>query len=91
MRKCTKVWLVLSSVALAACCLPEMAAACATCFGDPNSPMTRGMNLAILTLLGITGFVLSGFAALIVALVRRARRYAAFQAELEELLRETAT
>ena len=25
--------------------------ACAVCYGDPNSPMTHGMNMGILTLL----------------------------------------
>jgi hypothetical protein len=60
---------------------PEMNAlplllACATCFGDPASDQTRGANLAILTLLGITGVVLAGFLALIARLAWRARRVA---------------
>ncbi len=28
--------------------------ACATCFGAQDSPQTQGMNMAILTLLGVT-------------------------------------
>jgi hypothetical protein len=63
--------------------------ACATCYGTPGSPMTQGMNAAILTMLGVTGLVLGGCAALIVTLVRRARRHAAFEAELDELLKGT--
>ena len=51
--------------------------ACATCFGAPDSPMTQGMNMAIFTLLGVTGVVLGGFVWMIVYLVRRARRYKA--------------
>ena len=35
--------------------------ACATCFGDPNSKATQGMNLAIITMLTVTGGVLSSF------------------------------
>ena len=33
--------------------------ACPSCFGDPESPMTDGMNAGILFLLGITGTVLT--------------------------------
>ena len=40
--------------------LPDIAFACATCFGDPNAAATQGMNKAIITMLGITGGVLSG-------------------------------
>jgi hypothetical protein len=50
--------------------------ACATCYGSADSPMTDGMNLAILTLLGVTGLVLGGFIVMMVMLARRARRYA---------------
>jgi LPXTG-motif cell wall-anchored protein len=39
--------------------LPFAAAqACPSCFGDPDSPMTDGMNAAVLVLLGITGSML---------------------------------
>ena len=34
--------------------LPDIAFACATCFGDPNPAATQGMNKAIITMLGIT-------------------------------------
>jgi hypothetical protein len=47
---------------------------CATCYGDPNSALTHGMNMGILTLLGVTGAVLGGFMAMIVRLAVRARR-----------------
>jgi hypothetical protein len=40
--------------------LPRIAAACATCFGDPDSPATRGMNNAILALLACVGLVYVG-------------------------------
>ena len=38
--------------------IPEFIYACAVCYGDPESPMTAGMNNAILVLLGFIGFVL---------------------------------
>ena len=40
--------------------LPGAAAACATCFGDPQAPATQGMNNAILMLLGVVGLVYVG-------------------------------
>ena len=49
--------------------------ACATCFGAADSSQTNGMNMAIFTLLGVTGVVLGCFAAAMVYFVRRARRY----------------
>ena len=47
--------------------------ACPVCFGDPSSPMARGMNNAIWFLLGTIGFVQIGFVALFVTFWRRAR------------------
>lgn len=47
--------------------------ACPSCYGAPDSPMTEGMNMAILSLLGITGGVLMSFVAFFVYLRRRAR------------------
>ena len=53
--------------------MPEMAYACATCFGNPNAAATQGMNKAIITMLGITGGVLGGFGSSIFILRRRAQ------------------
>ena len=36
---------------------------CPSCYGDPNSSATQGMNIAILSLLGVTGSVLGGVVA----------------------------
>lgn len=47
--------------------------ACPNCYGDPDSSMTAGMNMAIVSLLGITGGVLAGFMAFFVFLRRRFR------------------
>ena len=32
---------------------------CAVCYGNPESPMSHGMNMGVLTLMGFIGFVLS--------------------------------
>ena len=31
---------------------------CAVCYGSPDSPMSHGMNMGVLTLLGFIGFIL---------------------------------
>ena len=54
----------------------DIAYACATCFGDPNSKATQGMNLAIIAMLTITGGVLSTFLSFIYILNKRAKDYA---------------
>lgn len=63
--------------------------ACATCFGDPGSAMTQGMNLAIITMLGVTALVLGGCAAGIWMLAKRARENAQLNTELDPILKET--
>ena len=39
--------------------LPQVSNACAVCYGDPQAPMTAGLNQAIFFLLGVIGFILS--------------------------------
>jgi len=60
-------------VAGAALTLPAAARACAVCGGDPAAPMTAGMNMAILTLLAVTGGVLLSVVTFFAFLIRRAR------------------
>ncbi len=31
---------------------------CAVCYGNPEAPMTHGMNMGVLTLMGFIGFIL---------------------------------
>ena len=50
--------------------------ACPVCFGDPNDPQTAALNAAIMTLLGITAFMLSTIGGSIAFFVVRAKRYA---------------
>lgn len=54
---------------------PATALACPVCFGASDSPAAQGVNMAIFFLLGVTGFVLAGFAAFIIYLMRRARMF----------------
>ena len=49
--------------------------ACSTCFGDPNSAATQGMNWAIISLLVTTGGVLSGIVMSIRKLANRSKKY----------------
>ncbi len=56
--------------------LPEMAAACATCFGDPDSPMTKGLNKGILTLLGFIGLVQVGIVRVAWTMRQRSKKLA---------------
>ncbi|MBM4167231.1 MAG: hypothetical protein FJ218_09995 [Ignavibacteria bacterium] len=36
-------------------------ASCPVCYGNAQSPVLDGMNNAVVTMLGFTGFVFSGF------------------------------
>jgi hypothetical protein len=62
--------LILGVAAITA--LPYAAEACAVCFGASDSPLAKGMNAGILTLLAVVVFVLGGIAAFGCYLVRRA-------------------
>jgi len=50
------------------------AQACAVCFGDPNSQLTKAMAPGILFLLGCIGTVLSGFGVMFCYWARRMKR-----------------
>jgi hypothetical protein len=63
-----------SSVALLLLTGTTFAAACPACYGAPDSPLTAGMNTAILVMLGITGVVLLLITAGFLLLYRRAKR-----------------
>lgn len=56
--------------------LPQIASACATCFGAADAPMTKGMNNAILTLIGIVGLVYVGIGKVALDFRKRSRRLA---------------
>lgn len=67
-----RVYLIAGLVVLALV-IHHVGDACPNCYGDPNSSMTAGMNMAIVSLLGITGSVLALFAGFFVFLRRRFR------------------
>ncbi|MEZ5333519.1 MAG: hypothetical protein R2991_16140 [Thermoanaerobaculia bacterium] len=59
------------------------AAACAVCYGDPDSPMSAGLNNAVLFLLGVVVLVQAGFIALFVSIRRRGKERERRKASLE--------
>lgn len=65
---------VLAVILLASWLTPQMATACAVCYGDVDSPMTAGMNNGILVLLAVIAAVQVGFVALFVSIRQRTRR-----------------
>ena len=63
-------------VAVSALALPQIASACATCFGAPDSPMTKGVNNAIFLLIGVVGLVYVGIGKVAWDFRKRSRRLA---------------
>jgi hypothetical protein len=59
---------------------PRAALACPVCFGQSDSPLASATNTGIIAMLGVVVAVLGCFAAFIVNLNLRARRFAAGQA-----------
>ena len=57
--------------------LPHVGGACPSCYGAADAPMTEGLNMALLSLLGVTGGVLAGFVSFFLALRKRARQLVA--------------
>jgi hypothetical protein len=51
----------------------SVSTACPSCYGDPAAPMTEGLNWAILSLLGVTGGVLTGLGGFFLFLRSRIR------------------
>lgn len=55
--------------------IPEFLTACPSCYGAADAPMTEGMNMAILSLMGVTGSVLVAFVSFFVYLRKRTRQF----------------
>jgi len=66
--------LLFVALLLAAC--PSATEACAVCFGAPDSPMTKGMQWGIASLIFILIPVLGGVGGFFLFLARRGRAYA---------------
>ena len=54
--------------------LLDIVYACGVCYGDPNSTAVDGMNKAIISLLGTTGFVLSGIVLSIFSIGKKSKK-----------------
>ncbi len=50
------------------------ASACPSCYGQAEGPVIDGMNSAIGAMIGIVGFVLSGFVVMFIAIGKRTRQ-----------------
>lgn len=50
---------------------PHSASACASCYGAASGPQIEGMNMAIMSMLGIVGLVLSAVASFFLMLRKR--------------------
>ena len=66
---------VFTTILLVVLFAQQTASACPSCYGASDAPMTQGMNMAILSLLGITGGVLVAFGSFFVYLRKRARGF----------------
>ena len=64
---------ILTLLVLAA---PRAALACPVCFGQNETPMGNAIKAGVILMLVLVGLVLTGFAAVIVQLNRRARAFA---------------
>ena len=65
---------ILSAAILVACgmlAFPHIAAACASCYGAASGPQIEGMNMAIMSMLGIIGIVLSAVASFFIMMRKR--------------------
>ena len=63
---------------------PSESLACPICFGDLDSPAVQGATWAVVTLLGVTGGVLSGFVGFIFHLMKRSRQALGHESEMLE-------
>jgi hypothetical protein len=63
---------VLVAMAIALLLQPRSVWACAACYGQSDSPMAKGMNWGIFSLMGVVGCVLGTLASFFVFLGKRA-------------------
>ena len=72
--------LLLSSLVITLAFQPHLVRACAACAGQSDSPMAKGMNLGILSLLAVIGVVLGGVVSFFVYLGMKSATVAAVSA-----------
>ena len=71
-------------ICLAAISSAQAAMACSVCYGDPNSPMTKGVEAGVLVLLAFVGGVLLLLASLLLFWMRRAAKLEAAGSDVRE-------
>ena len=77
-----KRWILLSGALLIALeLIPSYSFACGACYGAADSSLTAGMNMGILSLLGVTGGVLGSFMTFFLYLRKRAKAFVASTAK----------
>ena len=67
----SKFFTIISTILVS---VPANLNACATCYGDPNSSAGKGMDMAIITLLGIIGPVLIAIAIGIISIGLKSKK-----------------
>ncbi|MCC7430864.1 hypothetical protein IT568_08490 [bacterium] len=55
--------------------IPNLVFACATCYGNPEAPMSKGLSFAVLFLVAVVGIVLSVFMAFFLYLRKRYKSF----------------
>jgi hypothetical protein len=71
--KRTSIFRAAAILAVAMFLAAGTALSCPVCYGSQDSPSTQGVTAAILSLLGVTGGVLTGFGSLFLRIRKRAR------------------
>ena len=64
---------------------PEPVLACAACYGQSDSPLARGMNWGIFTLLGMIAFVLTGITTFFVVINRKSASVRAAESDQSQV------
>ena len=54
--------------------VPGLLFPCAVCYGNPDSPLSHGMNMGVLTLMSVIGFVLLIIAYSIISISIRVKK-----------------
>ena len=63
-----------SLAALVTAGVPQALLACSVCFGDPDSQTAKGIEAAVLLMVGVTGTMLGSIAAFFIRLGRRSKK-----------------
>ena len=67
----TKLFIIIATILFS---IPANLNACATCYGDPNSSAGKGMDMAIITLLGVIAPVLIAIAVGIISIGLKSKK-----------------